>query len=184
MSRIGKQAIAVPSGVTVTISGNDVSVKGPKGEARRHVNDNVTVKLDGGKVLVEPRGTSKLHRSLHGLCRTLVANMVEGVTKGFEKGLEISGVGYRVQKAGDAITLQVGFTRPVTIAPPTGVSFAVEGTTKIKVQGVDKELVGATAASLRAQRLRDPYKAKGIKYAGERVHVKAGKSGKAAGGKK
>ncbi|MBI2858965.1 MAG: 50S ribosomal protein L6 [Chloroflexi bacterium] len=184
MSRIGKQPVTIPSGVTVSISGNEVRVKGPKGEAFRRLNEMMTVKMDGGKVVVEPKGNTKMHRSLYGLSRTLVANMVEGVTKGFEKGLEISGVGYRVQKAGEALTLQVGFTRPVTYEPPKGISFAVEGTTKIKVQGVDKELVGEVAATLRAARLRDPYKTKGIKYAGERVQVKAGKSGKAAGGKK
>ncbi|MBI2957546.1 MAG: 50S ribosomal protein L6 [Chloroflexi bacterium] len=184
MSRIGRQPIGVPSGVTVSISGNDVSVKGPKGEMKRHLHDMVSVKMSDGKVIVEPLGASKLHRSLHGLSRTLVANMVDGVSKGFDKSLEVSGVGYRVQKAGEAITLQVGFTRPVTFEPPKGIAFAIEGTNRLKVQGVDKELVGATAASIRMLRLRDPYKAKGIKYVGERVQVKAGKGGKATATKK
>ena len=184
MSRIGRQPIAVPGGVTVSLSGNDVTVKGPKGELNRHIHPEMSVSLADGKVTLEPKGKSKLHRSLHGLSRTLIANMVDGVAKGFEKTLEISGVGYRVQKAGDAITLQVGFTRPMTYEPPKGITLAVEGTNRIKVQGIDKELVGATAAEIRAARLRDPYKTKGIRYLGEKVRVKAGKGGKATATKK
>jgi large subunit ribosomal protein L6 len=184
MSRIGKQAILVPKGVTVSISGNDVTVKGPKGELKRTIRPEVAVLLKDGTITVEPQGTSKLHRSLHGLSRTLVANMVDGVSKGFEKGLEVSGVGYRVQKVGEGITLNVGFSKPVVFAAPVGIILAVEGTNKIKVQGADKEMVGQTAALIRAARLRDPYKAKGIKYVGERVQLKAGKGGKATATKK
>jgi len=184
MSRIGRQPILVPSGVTVSILGPEVVVRGPKGELRRCIRPEVSVSLKDGKVTVEPNGTSKLHRALHGLSRTLVANMVDGVAKGFEKGLEISGVGYRVLKAGESITLQVGFSRPVTFEPPLGITLAVEGANRIKVQGADKELVGATAARIRAARLPDYYKAKGIKYVGEHVKLKAGKGGKAAATKK
>lgn len=184
MSRIGRKPVVVPSGVTVSLSGNDVSVKGPKGELKRHIHDMVSVKMADDKVTVEPQGTSKLHRSLHGLSRTLISNMVDGVTKGFEKGLDISGVGYRVQKAGEAISIQLGYSRPVTFEPPKGITFAVEGTNRIRVQGIDKELVGAIAAKIRMAKLRDPYKTKGIKYVGERVQVKAGKGGKAAATKK
>lgn len=180
MSRIGRQPVVVPSGVTVSVKGGDVTVKGPKGELKRHFNDEVSISLSEGKAVVEPKGTTKLHRSLHGLSRTLLSNMVDGVTKGFEKGLDISGVGYRVQKTGETITLQLGFSKPVIFEPPKGIVFAVEGTNRVKVQGTDKELVGATAARIRMAKLRDPYKAKGIKYVGERVQVKAGKGGKAA----
>ncbi|MBI2854269.1 MAG: 50S ribosomal protein L6 [Chloroflexi bacterium] len=180
MSRIGRLPVGIPSGVTVSVAGNEVTVKGPKGELKRLFRPEVLVKVDGGKAVVEPEGQTKLHRELHGLSRALLANMVDGVTKGFEKGLEITGVGYRVQKSGEDIAMQLGFSHPVTFSPPKGITLAVEGTNRIKVQGIDKELVGEIAARIRALRLRDKYKGKGIRYAGERVHLKAGKAGKAA----
>ncbi|MEW6033763.1 MAG: 50S ribosomal protein L6 [Chloroflexota bacterium] len=180
MSRIGKIPVTIPTDVVVVTSGSEVTVKGPKGELTRRFHPEVSIKVEGSKLTVEPRGEDKFHRSLHGLSRTLLANMVEGVTKGFEKGLEISGVGYRVQKAGNDVVLQVGFSHPIAFAAPPGISLVVEGTNRVKVQGMDKELVGATAAKLRFIRPRDPYKGKGIRYAGERVQVKAGKAGKAA----
>lgn len=180
MSRIGRSPVAIPAGVSVVVAGNSVTVKGPKGEMKKEFHPGVAIATDGKTATVQTKGETKLHHSLHGLSRTLLANMVLGVTQGFEKGLELSGVGYRVQKAGENLAFQVGFSHPLTVAPPKGITFAVEGTNRVKVQGIDKELVGATAARIRATRVRDPYKTKGIRYAGERVRVKAGKAGKAA----
>lgn len=181
MSRIGKLPVAVPSGVNVTVDGGEVLVKGPKGELRRHIlTDVVDVRLEDGKVVVGRKGEAKVHRSAHGLTRTLIANMVEGVSKGYRKSLEISGVGYRVAKSGEKLTLSLGFSHPVAFEPPQGVALSVEGQTKIHVDGIDKQAVGQVAADIRRLRKPEPYKGKGIRYEGERVRKKLGKAGKAA----
>mgnify|MGYP001577835362 FL=1 len=184
MSRIGKKPIPLPQGVSADINGNEVLVKGAKGELKRTLHPDMVIAKKDGQLVVTRPSDSKLHKSLHGLTRTLVANMVEGVSKGFEKSLDISGVGYRAQKTGDKITLQVGFTHPKVFAPPSGISLAVEGTNKIKVQGIDKELVGLVAAHIREIHPPDAYKGKGIKYSEERIRLKAGKAGKATAKKK
>ena len=183
MSRVGKMPVAVPAGVTVKIENNEVSVKGPKGELKRSFHPDLKVVLENGAIIVSRPSDDRLHRSLHGLTRTLVSNMVEGVTKGYEKGLEISGVGYRAEKSGNNLLIRVGFTRPVEVVPMPGISFALDGTTRIKVQGTDKETVGEMASRIRAIRPPDVYRGKGIKYAGEVVRHKAGKAAKAIGGK-
>jgi large subunit ribosomal protein L6 len=183
MSRIGKMPVAVPAGVTVKIENNEVSVKGPKGELTRKFHPDMKLVFEDGVVKVSRPSDDRLHRSLHGLSRTLVANMVEGVTKGFEKGLEINGVGYRAEKAGTNLMIRVGFTKPVEVVPMPGIAFALDGTTKIRVQGMDKETVGEMASRIRAIRPPDVYRGKGIKYAGEVVRHKAGKAAKAIGGK-
>lgn len=175
--------IIIPSGVKVSVEGNLVKVSGPKGELSRQVNPEMSIRVDDGKLLVLRPSDDKVHRSLHGLTRTLLANMVEGVTKGFEKNLEIVGVGYRAEKAGDKLMLRIGFSHPVEVAPPPGIALDVEGGTKIKVSGIDKELVGEVAAKIRAIRPPDNYKGKGIRYLGEQVRLKPGKAGKAIGKK-
>ena len=180
MSRIGLKPIPVPPGVKVKIEGSMVTVEGSKGKLFRSVHKDISVKLEGENIIVTRPSDESTHRALHGLTRTLVANMVDGVTKGFEKLLELSGVGYRAQKAEGGITLQIGFSHPVSFAPPSGINLTVEGNTKITVSGIDKELVGQTAAKIRSLRRVDAYKGKGIKYAGERVKLKPGKAGKAA----
>jgi large subunit ribosomal protein L6 len=179
MSRIGKLPIQVPSGVSVSVGDSVVRVKGPKGELEQHVLPVVGVKVEDGTVRVERHGDTKPHRSAHGLTRTLVANMVEGVSKGFRKSLEIQGVGYRVNKAGERLNLTLGYSHPVSYDPPKGISFAVEGTNKIHVDGIDKQLVGQVAAEIRDLRPPEPYKGKGIRYDGEFVRKKLGKAGKA-----
>ena len=178
MSRIGKQPIPIPDKVTVTIDGLNVKVKGPKGELERTLPDKVTVALDGSEVKVTPVDDSRIARQRHGLCRTLVANMVEGVSKGFEKRLEIQGVGYRAQAKGTTLVLNVGYSNPVEIPAPSGIQLAVENNTNVIVSGIDKEVVGNTAAKIRSVRPPEPYKGKGIRYAGEYILRKAGKSGK------
>ncbi|MEL7084553.1 MAG: 50S ribosomal protein L6 [Cyanobacteria bacterium P01_A01_bin.3] len=178
MSRIGKQPIPIPDKVTVTIDGLNVKVKGPKGELERTLPDMVTVTLEGSEVKVAPVDSSRIARQRHGLCRTLVANMVEGVSKGFEKRLEIQGVGYRAQAKGTTLVLNVGYSNPVEIPAPTGIQLAVENNTNVIVSGIDKEVVGNTAAKIRSVRPPEPYKGKGIRYAGEYILRKAGKSGK------
>ncbi|MDP2952461.1 MAG: 50S ribosomal protein L6 [Chloroflexota bacterium] len=178
MSRVGKRPILVPPGVQVAIEGKQVTVKGPKGTLARTFRPEISIELKDSQVIVSRPSDDKLHRSLHGLTRTLVANMVEGVSKGFRKTLEINGVGYRAQKAGEKITLQVGYSQPKEMVPPPGISLEVEGTNRIHVVGIDKELVGETAARLRRVRPPDPYKGKGIKYADEKLRLKAGKAGK------
>jgi large subunit ribosomal protein L6 len=180
MSRVGKLPIKLPSGVTVDIKGNDVTVKGPKGELRRSFDAAMSITMSEGSLVVTPPGEQSRYGAVHGLTRALLANMVEGVSKGFERALEVVGVGYRVQKAGDKLVLQSGFTHPVEVVPPPGISFVVEGTNRVKVMGVDKELVGDVAAKLRAIRKCDSYKGKGIKYAGEKIRLKPGKAGRAA----
>ena len=181
MSRIGRMPITLPPGVAVSIKENEVIVTGPKGELRRHFHPDMSISLDNNTLAVSRPSDNRMHRSLHGLTRALLANMVEGVTKGFEKGLEIVGVGYRAEKAGDKLLLRVGFSHLVEVSPLPGVSFQVEGVNRIKVKGIDKELVGEMAARIRAIRPPDAYKGKGIRYAGELVRLKAGKAGKAIG---
>jgi len=180
MSRIGKLPVAVPAGVDVKVESGEVMVKGPKGELRQRIlADRVDVRLDDGKVLVERKGDAKSHRSAHGLTRTLIAKMVDGVSKGFRKSLEISGVGYRAAKAGERINLSLGYSHPVSFEAPKGVTLTVEGTTKIHVDGIDKQAVGQVAADIRRLRKPEPYKGKGIRYEGERIRKKLGKAGKA-----
>jgi large subunit ribosomal protein L6 len=181
MSRIGRLPIVVPQGVKVNIEGRLVTVTGPKGELKRQFNPDMAITKDGSNLIVSRPSDSKIHRSLHGLTRTLLANMVEGVTKGFDKGLEIVGVGYRAEKVGDKVVLRIGFTHQVQLSTPAGLTLAVEGANKLKVSGIDKEMVGLEAAKIRAIRPPDHYKGKGIRYAGEVIHLKAGKAGKAIG---
>lgn len=180
MSRIGLMPIPVPSGVKVKIEQNNITVEGSKGKLSRLIHADISVKLEGDNLIVTRPSDGNTHRALHGLTRTLLANMVEGVTKGFEKVLELSGVGYRAQKSEGGISLQVGYCHPVSFVSPPGINIAVEGTSKVMVSGIDKELVGQTAARIRSLRPVDAYKGKGIKYAGERVRLKPGKAGKAA----
>jgi large subunit ribosomal protein L6 len=189
MSRIGKRPVPVPTNVTVTIDGNHITVKGPKGELQHTVPDGVSIERQNGAVLVQRESDSNTHRSLHGLTRTLIDNMMIGVTDGFSKTLEITGVGYRAQLSGKALTLALGFSHPVHVQPPSGISFSVtEGRatepSRIVVSGIDKQLVGETAAQIRRWREPEPYKGKGIKYAGEVIRRKAGKAGKVGGKKK
>jgi large subunit ribosomal protein L6 len=183
MSRIGRLPIPVPNGVDVSIDGRQVTVKGPKGELSRELHPDISVRQEDGTLLVERPSEQKVHKQLHGLTRTLVANMVEGVTNGYRKGLEITGVGYRAQKVGDRLQLSLGYSHPVEIAPPKGISFELENPTRLAVVGIDKQLVGEIAAKVRATRKPEPYKGKGVRYAGEQVRRKAGKAGK-IGGKK
>jgi large subunit ribosomal protein L6 len=183
MSRIGRLPIQVPSGVNVAIDGRQVTVTGPKGELSRELHPDMSVRQEDGTLLVERPSEQKVHKQLHGLTRTLVANMVEGVTNGYRKGLEITGVGYRAQKVGDKLQLSLGYSHPVEITPPAGISFELENPTHLAVVGIDKQLVGEIAAKVRATRKPEPYKGKGVRYAGEQVRRKAGKAGK-IGGKK
>lgn len=178
MSRIGKRPISIPDKVTVTIDGQHVAVKGPKGELARTLPKEVEVVQENGTVFVNRRDESRVARQRHGLCRTLVANMVEGVSKGFQKRLEIQGVGYRAQVQGRNLNLSVGYSHPVQIEPPEGIQLAVENNTNVLVTGIDKEVVGNISARIRAVRPPEPYKGKGIRYAGEVVRRKAGKAGK------
>ena len=183
MSRIGKLPITVPSGVTVNIAGADVTVKGPKGELKRSLPAEMGIKLEGSILTVTRPSDAKRHRAFHGLTRSLLANMVQGVSKGFEKNLEIVGVGYRAEKTGEKLNLRLGFSHQVEVKPKPGITLSVEGTTKIKVSGINKEDVGEMAAEIRALRAPDHYKGKGIRYAGEKVHLKPGKAGKVVGRK-
>ncbi|PHJ66015.1 50S ribosomal protein L6 [Nostoc linckia z18] len=178
MSRIGKRPISIPAKVQVAIDGTKVVVKGPKGELSRNLPANVIVSQEGEVLQVTRRDDTRTSRQLHGLSRTLVANMVEGVSQGFQRRLEIQGVGYRAQIQGRNLLLNMGYSHQVQIEPPEGVQFAVEGTTNVIVSGYDKEIVGNIAAKIRAVRAPEPYKGKGIRYAGEVVRRKAGKTGK------
>ena len=182
MSRIGKMPITVPAGVTVTIEDNHVTVKGPKGELTRQINKNMKLTMDNGVITVERPDDEKESRSLHGLSRTLINNMIIGVTQGFSKTLEINGVGYRAAKQGQNINFTLGFSHPVVKEPPAGITFEVPALNKIVVSGADKEVVGAVAADIRTLRPPEPYKGKGIRYEGEHVRRKIGKAG--AKGKK
>ena len=179
MSRIGKLPVTIPEKVTVEVADSVVRVKGPKGELEQRVLPVVEVKVEGGSVIVERNGETKPHRAAHGLTRTLVANMVEGVSKGFRKSLEIQGVGYRAAKAGNNLNLTLGYSHPVSYVAPDGIAFALEGTTKIHVEGIDKQRVGQIAAEIRNLRPPEPYKGKGIRYEGETIRKKLGKAGKA-----
>jgi len=178
MSRIGLLPIAIPRGTEVKINGSEVVAKGNKGELRRRFHPAISIALKDGRLIVARPSDSKVHRSLHGLTRSLLANMVRGVSEGFEKILEINGVGYRAQKTGDKLALQVGYSNVIEFSAPPGVTITVEGTNRIHVLGVDKEAVGETAAKIRAIRRADSYKGKGIKYVDEKLHLKPGKSGK------
>lgn len=178
MSRIGKRPITIPNKVTVTIEGQQVTVKGPKGELQRVLPKQVTIEQEGETIQVRRRDESRLARQRHGLSRTLVANMVEGVSKGFERRLAIQGVGYRAQVQGRNLILNVGYSQPVEIVPPEDVQLAVEGNTNVIVSGINKEIVGNTAAKIRAVRPPEVYKGKGIRYVGEMIRRKAGKAGK------
>ncbi len=178
MSRIGKMPIPVPAGVEVKIDGQVVEVKGPKGTLSHTVPSPITIVLEDGNIIVTRPDDERNSRSLHGLTRTLIANNIEGVTKGFTKGLEIVGTGYRVTVKGSGIEFALGYSHPILVEPPSGISFQVEGNTKITVVGIDKQAVGEVAANLRKLRKPEPYKGKGVRYAGEVVRRKAGKSGK------
>jgi large subunit ribosomal protein L6 len=183
MSRIGRLAIPVPDGVEVTLDGATITVVGPRGTLSRQLVSDLRVVQEAGELRVERPDDSKRSRELHGLTRTLVNNMVIGVTTGYRKGLEISGVGYRAQKVGEKLQLNLGYSHPIEIDPPAGISFELENPTRLAVVGIDKELVGHVAARVRATRKPEPYKGKGVRYAGEVVRRKAGKAGK-IGGKK
>ena len=178
MSRIGRLPVAVPKGVDVKIDGHTLRVKGPKGELVRTFHPNVTVTTEDGHISVARKDDEKATRALHGLTRALIANMVAGVTTGYTRDLEISGTGYRAVLQGKKLQLSLGFSHPVEIDPPQGIAFATETPQKLKISGIDKELVGEIAAKIRGLRVPDPYKAKGIKYAEERIRRKAGKAGK------
>lgn len=182
MSRIGNKPITVPAGVTLTIDGSKVTVKGPKGELSRELNKEMKLKLEDGVLTVERPSDQKQHKALHGLTRTLISNMVVGVTDGFSKTLEIEGVGYRAAKAGNVVNLTLGFSHPVSVEAPSGINLEVPQPNRIVVSGIDKEQVGAIAANIRFYRPPEPYKGKGIRYEGEHVVRKVGKAG--AKGKK
>ena len=178
MSRIGKAPIAVPSGVTVTLDGQSISVKGPKGELSRTYSELISVRQDGEELVVERSGDDRDSRAQHGLVRSLIQNMVTGVTQGFQKDLEIVGVGYRAQAKGQGLELSLGFSHPVVVDAPDGISFNVPQPTRIEVHGIDKQLVGQVAANIREWRKPEPYKGKGVRYVDEHVRRKAGKAGK------
>jgi large subunit ribosomal protein L6 len=177
MSRIGKKPIQVPKGVTVTVDGNVVRVKGPKGELERTLHPAITAAQENGTVVVARPSDEPEHRALHGLSRTLIANMIEGVTKGFQKTLEITGVGYKAEPRPYGLQLALGFSHPVQFRAPAGIKLSAPNPTTVVVEGANKEIVGQVAAELRGLRPPEPYKGKGIKYAGEQIRRKAGKAG-------
>jgi len=183
MSRIGRLPVPVPAGVDVDIDGREITVKGPKGTLTRTLHPDMQVSRVDGTIVVERPTEAKYHKQLHGLTRTLVANMVTGVTQGYRKQLEITGVGYRAAKVGNRLQLNLGYSHPIEIDPPAGIAFEVENPTRLAVSGIDKELVGQIAAQVRATRKPEPYKGKGVHYLGETIRRKAGKAGK-IGGKK
>ena len=178
MSRIGLLPIAIPQGTEVKIDGSEVVVKGSKGELHRRFHPDISIVLKNGNLIVTRPSDSKIHRSLHGLTRSLLANMVTGVSEGFERVLEMNGVGYKAQQSGNKLLLQVGYSNTVEFSPPPGISISIEGANRIRVTGIDKEAVGAAAARIRAVRPADSYKGKGIKYSEEKLHLKPGKAGK------
>ena len=185
MSRIGRLPIPVPAGVDVAINGRDVTVKGPKGTLSHSVAGSITVSQEAGTLSVARGDDERLSRSLHGLTRTLIANMVIGVTQGYEKKLQIVGTGYRVALKGQTLEFALGYSHSITVNPPEGISFAVENPTNLSVVGIDKQQVGEVAANLRKLRKPEPYKGKGVRYLGEQVKRKVGKAGKGGkGGKK
>lgn len=178
MSRIGRKPIAIPNGVEVTLDNSVITVKGPKGTLTRELHKDMQITVENNEINVVRPSDNKTHRSLHGTTRSVVSNMVSGVTEGFAKNLELVGVGYRASKSGDKIVLNVGYSHPVEITPEPGIEFEVPVNTKITVRGIDKERVGAYAAKIRSVREPEPYKGKGIKYEGERIIRKEGKAGK------
>ena len=178
MSRIGRLPIDIPAGVTVEVSGANVAVKGPKGELKLTVASPIQVAIEDGQVLVTRPDDERESRSLHGLTRSLINNNIVGVTQGYTKGLEVVGTGYRVAQKGSSIEFALGFSHPVLVAPPEGITFTVEGNNKVTVAGIDKQAVGEAAANIRKIRKPEPYKGKGVRYAGEIVRRKAGKAGK------
>lgn len=178
MSRIGRKPIELPDGVQVKLENGTITVKGPKGELTRKLHPEINVTINDKEILVERPSDQKEHRALHGTTRSIINNMVEGVTKGYEKGLELVGVGYRASKSGNKLVLNVGYSHPVEMVPEDGIEVEVPSQTQIKVKGIDKERVGAFAANIRSVRLPEPYKGKGIRYEGERVRRKEGKTGK------
>ncbi|MCL6454778.1 MAG: 50S ribosomal protein L6 [Alicyclobacillus sp.] len=178
MSRIGRKPIVIPSGVEVTVDGANVRVKGPKGSLERKFHPDMRIVVDNGQVVVERPSDEKLHRSLHGTTRSVLANMVEGVSNGFAKNLDLVGVGYRAAKSGDKVTLSLSFSHPVVLEKEEGIEVEVPSPTKLIIRGIDKELVGAYAARVRSIRKPEPYKGKGIKYENERIRRKVGKTGK------
>jgi len=179
MSRIGKLPIAIPAGVEVKLDGNVISVKGPKGQLTKELHPDMIIEQADGAILVKRPSDEKKHRSLHGLTRTLIANMVHGVTEGFSRNLEIVGVGYRAAKQGTKLVLSLGYSHPIEVEPAPGIEIDVPTPTKITVRGIDQELVGQTAANIRDFRRPEPYLGKGIRYEGERIRRKAGKAGRA-----
>ncbi|MBY7131204.1 50S ribosomal protein L6 [Bacillus sp. 8YEL33] len=179
MSRIGKKILEIPAGVTITIAeDNTVTVKGPKGELTRKFNADMSIKIEENTLTVERPSEQKEHRALHGTTRALIGNMVEGITTGFARGLELVGVGYRAQKQGDKLVLSVGYSHPVEMTPEAGIEVEVPAPTKIVIKGIDKQRVGEFAANIRAVRAPEPYKGKGIRYEGEVVRRKEGKTAK------
>jgi large subunit ribosomal protein L6 len=178
MSRIGRLPVTVPSGVDIAIEGQTVKVKGPKGELSHVVAEPITVEKGESGLEVKRPDDNRTSRSLHGLTRTLINNMVLGVTEGYEKKLEIHGTGYRVLAKGSNLEFALGYSHPITVEPPSGITFAVENQTRFSVQGIDKQLVGEVAANIRKLRKPDPYKGKGVRYAGEQIRRKVGKAGK------
>ncbi len=177
MSRIGKKPIPVPAGVSVTVDGNTVRVKGPKGELSREIRPEIAVTVADGVVTLERPSEQKQHRAYHGLTRALLANMVQGVTGGYRKSLDIVGVGYRAEKKGENLVLTVGYSHQVTYPQPKGITITTPAPTSIVIEGIDKEKVGQVAAEIRSVRPPEPYKGKGIRYTGEQVRRKAGKAG-------
>lgn len=177
MSRIGKKPVAVPKGVTVTVNGHAVSAKGPKGELSRTFHPEIKIALAGEQVNVERPSDEARHKALHGLTRTLIQNMVDGVAKGYSRVLEIQGVGYKAEAKGNGLQLALGFSHPVHYPAPAGIKFTVDNNTIVKIEGPDKELVGQVAAEIRSLRKPEPYKGKGVRYQGESVRRKAGKTG-------
>jgi large subunit ribosomal protein L6 len=178
MSRIGRLPIDIPAGVTVTIEGQDVAVKGPKGELSLRVKEPIEARLEENQVLVTRPDDERESRSLHGLTRTLINNLIIGVTEGFQKSLQVVGTGYRLASKGQGIEFSLGYSHPITVEPPAGITFTVEGNDKLTVSGIDKQAVGEVAANIRKLRKPEPYKGKGVRYAGENVRRKAGKAGK------
>jgi large subunit ribosomal protein L6 len=177
MSRIGRKPVTVPKGVTLQVEGNAVAVKGPKGELRRSLHPEMQIAVDNGQFTVARPSDEKRHKALHGLTRTLVQNMVDGVSKGFSKSLEIQGVGYKAEAKPYGVNLIVGFSHPIKYEAPKGIKISVDNNVMVKIEGADKELVGQVAAELRAIRPPEPYKGKGVRYVGEQVRRKAGKTG-------
>ncbi|MBQ3053202.1 MAG: 50S ribosomal protein L6 [Clostridia bacterium] len=180
MSRIGKKPIAIPAGVNVTIDGSNVTVKGPKGELKNTFADSMAIAVENNEIIVTRPSDAKEHRALHGLTRTLIANMVEGVTNGYSKELEVNGVGYRVQKQGKNLVMNLGFSHQVIMEEIPGITIDVPGPNKIVISGADKQMVGQFAAEVREKRPPEPYKGKGIKYADEHIRRKEGKAAKGA----